>query len=160
MRFLLYDKVCELQKGKLIRGVKTLALSEEFFRGHFSRAPLMPAVILLESMAQLLGWGIIHAHDFELSAIVSVVTGFSVSQAHLRPGMTAEITAEILSTSASDSLGRAFIDAGGARIASAKRIIYTHFRPVDRAALERAFAYYGGYQAAAMGREPKTEERT
>jgi 3-hydroxyacyl-[acyl-carrier-protein] dehydratase len=35
MRFLFYDKITEIEKGKSITGVKTFALSEEFHRGHW-----------------------------------------------------------------------------------------------------------------------------
>lgn len=148
MRFLFYDAVIQLDKGTRIRGVKTFSLAEEYLRGHFSRAPIVPATIVIEAMVQLVGWAIVHAHDFDLAAFVSLIGGFSLRSARLRPGLTAEITGEILATSRSDSLGRAWIEVGGERIATAQRIIYKHFRPVDAAALERLFRYYGGPAAA------------
>ena len=53
MRFLYYDSVTQIEKGRRIVGVKTFSLSEEFLRGHYKKIPLVPGVILIEAMAQL-----------------------------------------------------------------------------------------------------------
>jgi 3-hydroxyacyl-[acyl-carrier-protein] dehydratase len=144
MRFLFYDRVSSLDKGRRIVGTKTFALSEDYLQCHFSREPLVPGVILLEAMAQLLGWAIIHAHEFRLSAIVSLVEGLTITSVRLRPGFQATISGEIISTSASDSLGRAWLEVEGARLASADRIIFSHF-PVENAeALRELFRYCSG----------------
>lgn len=143
MRFLFYDRVNELEKGRIV-GTKAFSLSEEYLHGHFSRAPLVPGTILVEAMVQLLGWGIIHAHDFRLSAIVSVLEGVTIANSRLRPDFEARITGEILSTSASDSLGRAWLDAGGTRIAAVDRVIFSHFPAPRPEALRELFRYCSG----------------
>lgn len=154
MRFLFYDRVSELGQGRIV-GTKAFALSEEYLRGHFNRTPLVPGTILVEAMVQLLGWGIIHAHDFRLSAIVSLIEGVTIVNARQRPGFEARITGEILSTSASDSLGRAWLDAGGTRIAAVDRVIFSHF-PVSRPeALRELFRYCSGLGPQDLpGQEP------
>ena len=55
MRFLYYDRIDNIEKGRSITGVKTFTLSEEFFRRHFTKQALVPGVIYVEAMAQLLG---------------------------------------------------------------------------------------------------------
>ena len=55
MRFLLVDRICELDPGKSIRAEKTFAASEEFFRDHFPNFPVVPGVLLTEVMAQAAG---------------------------------------------------------------------------------------------------------
>lgn len=148
MRLLLYDRVIKLEKSTSIIGIKNFALSEEFYRGHFAKIALVPGVILIEAMAQLLGWLIIYSHDFKLSAIMSLIEGARV-RPHLRPGFQAHIHAEIVSTSSNDSLGKAWIGAEGDVIASLDRIIYSHFHAVDPGELAERFRYYSGLAEAA-----------
>ena len=51
--FLLIDRVTELVPGEYIRGYKNVTMNEPFFQGHFPGEPIMPGVLILESMAQL-----------------------------------------------------------------------------------------------------------
>ena len=143
MRFLYYDNITHIDKGKSITGVKTFSLSEEFLRSHFSKVAFVPGVIFIEAMAQLLGWLIIYSNDFKLSAIMSLVENVNTSY-NLRPGFKAEIKGEIISTSSRDSLGKAKILVDGKTIASMDRIIYSHFHKVRSEELEKLFTYYSG----------------
>jgi 3-hydroxyacyl-[acyl-carrier-protein] dehydratase len=50
--FLLIDRVIELVRGKSCIGVKNVSVNEAFFQGHFPNHPVMPGVLIIESMAQ------------------------------------------------------------------------------------------------------------
>lgn len=50
--FLLIDRVLEVEPGKRLRALKNVTMNEEFFVGHFPQRPVMPGVMILESMAQ------------------------------------------------------------------------------------------------------------
>src|SRR5262245_53603457 len=50
---LLVDAVTEHEPGRRIAAVKNVTVSEEFFQGHFPGTPLMPAVLMVESLTQL-----------------------------------------------------------------------------------------------------------
>ena len=55
MRFFLVDRVTKLIKGNSIEGIKAWSLDNEIFLDHFPGIPVVPGVLLTESMAQLLG---------------------------------------------------------------------------------------------------------
>ena len=50
--FLLIDKVTDIELNKSITGIKAVTFNEPFFDGHFPQHPVMPGVLILESMAQ------------------------------------------------------------------------------------------------------------
>jgi 3-hydroxyacyl-[acyl-carrier-protein] dehydratase len=52
--FLLIDKVTEISKEH-IRALKNVTVNEPFFQGHFPEKPVMPGVLMIESMAQAVG---------------------------------------------------------------------------------------------------------
>ena len=53
--FLLVDRVLEIEPGKRIVAVKNVTANEPFFIGHFPDFPVMPGVLIIESMAQTAG---------------------------------------------------------------------------------------------------------
>ena len=50
--FLLIDKITDIYLGKSVTGIKSITFNEPFFPGHFPTYPVMPGVLILESMAQ------------------------------------------------------------------------------------------------------------
>ncbi|MDX1380778.1 MAG: 3-hydroxyacyl-ACP dehydratase FabZ [Xanthomonadales bacterium] len=55
--FLLIDRVLdwELEPEKKLRAIKNVTTNEPFFTGHFPGHPVMPGVLIVESMAQAAG---------------------------------------------------------------------------------------------------------
>jgi 3-hydroxyacyl-[acyl-carrier-protein] dehydratase len=55
--FLLIDRVLSytLEPEKTLTAIKNVTVNEPFFEGHFPSEPVMPGVLILESMAQACG---------------------------------------------------------------------------------------------------------
>ena len=53
--FLLVDRITRLEEGKFVEGIKNVTINEPFFAGHFPGHPIMPAVLIVEAMAQVGG---------------------------------------------------------------------------------------------------------
>ncbi len=51
--FLMVDRVTEWEPAKRARGYKNVTVNEPFFTGHFPGRPIMPGVMIVESMAQV-----------------------------------------------------------------------------------------------------------
>jgi 3-hydroxyacyl-[acyl-carrier-protein] dehydratase len=52
---LLVDRVLELVPGEFVTAVKNVTMNEPFFPGHFPHHPIMPGVLIIESLAQAAG---------------------------------------------------------------------------------------------------------
>ena len=50
---LLIDRILALEPGERVVGLKNVSIGEPFFVGHFSGQPIMPAVLVVEAMAQI-----------------------------------------------------------------------------------------------------------
>lgn len=50
--FLLVDRVVDMVLGESCTGIKNVTINENFFQGHFPAMPVMPGVLIIESMAQ------------------------------------------------------------------------------------------------------------
>jgi 3-hydroxyacyl-[acyl-carrier-protein] dehydratase len=50
--FLLIDRIVEFERTKRIVAIKNVTINEPFFAGHFPGYPIMPGVLMIESIAQ------------------------------------------------------------------------------------------------------------
>src|ERR1700676_1735700 len=50
--FLMVDGILEVERLKRIVGIKNVTATESHFQGHFPGKPIMPGVLIIESMAQ------------------------------------------------------------------------------------------------------------
>jgi len=56
MKFHLVDRIESIEPGRRIVGVKNLSLAEEYLADHFPAFPVLPGVLMLESLVQTAAW--------------------------------------------------------------------------------------------------------
>jgi UDP-N-acetylglucosamine acyltransferase len=60
---LMVDEIAEHDSGRRLVAYKNVTIAEEFFQGHFPGAPLMPGVLMLESLSQVAAMLLLHRED-------------------------------------------------------------------------------------------------
>ena len=59
----LVDVITEHEPGRRLVAVKNVTVNEDFFQGHFPGAPLMPGVLMIETLAQVATVMLMHGPD-------------------------------------------------------------------------------------------------
>jgi 3-hydroxyacyl-[acyl-carrier-protein] dehydratase len=70
MRFNLLDRIVEVRPGQALRAVKNLTLGEEYLADHFPTFPVMPGVLMLETLVEAGAWLLRLSDDFRHSMVV------------------------------------------------------------------------------------------
>jgi len=58
--FLMLDKVVDVVANERATGVKFISPDEDYFKGHFPQRPVMPGVLIIETMAQTAAVLVVH----------------------------------------------------------------------------------------------------
>lgn len=103
MRFTLVDRIVSLKPGASITTIKTLSLSEEYLADHFPRFPVMPGVLMLESMTQASAWLIRVSDDFAHSLITLKQARNLRFRNFVAPGQVLTVSANILEQNQSEA---------------------------------------------------------
>ncbi len=91
MRFLLIDRITELVPNQSITALKNLSLSEEYLADHFPGFPVMPGVLMLETLVQAGGWLIRHSENFTHSTILLKEVRAIRYNSFVSPGNTLQV---------------------------------------------------------------------
>lgn len=118
MRFLLVDRILELESLKRIVTTKEISPDEDYFPDHFPGYPVVPGVLQVEMMAQSAGKCLMAGIDPSLWPVL-----LQVRQANFRksvpPGSSLRIEAEILSCNRSTATSHGKILCDGQAVADA-----------------------------------------
>jgi 3-hydroxyacyl-[acyl-carrier-protein] dehydratase len=125
--FQLIDRIIDLNLNELtIRVEANVPTASTIFEGHFPGRPLMPGVLLIESMAQASGWLIIARTRFEKMPFLA-----ALKEAKLRtfvtPGQALVVSAKIIHEGSGFARTEAQIAVDGKTVSDAE----ITFRVVD-----------------------------
>jgi len=118
--FQLIDRIVELDLvGRTIKAQAQVPDTSTIFEGHFPGHPLMPGVLLIESMAQASGWLIIGVNGFARMPFLA-----AVKEAKLRtfvtPGQLLSLRASLLHDGSGYAMTKAAVDVDGKTVAESE----------------------------------------
>jgi 3-hydroxyacyl-[acyl-carrier-protein] dehydratase len=129
MRFILVDRILELDPGKRITATKVLPASEELFRDHFPGFPVVPGVILTEMMAQAAG-RCLDADGTHLGrAMLGKINGAAFRE-WVKPDQEILLYATITQNRPSFATAECFAEVGGKKVCSAELFfVFAPYKP-------------------------------
>jgi len=97
MRFVLIDRILELQSGKSLVAAKNLSLAEEYLADHFPGFPVMPGVLMLEALTQAGAWLVREMEDFAHSIVILKQAKTIKYGSFVEPGRQLQLRVELVS---------------------------------------------------------------
>lgn len=98
MPFVMVDRVTEIVPSKVIRGYKNVSINEPWFAGHFPGDPIMPGVLVIESLSQI-GAILAYASDpFDQQGSLMYFLGIDRTKFRhpVRPGDRLDLQVEVM----------------------------------------------------------------
>ncbi len=103
MRFTFVDRIVRIEPGQKITTIKVLSLAEEYLADHFPRFPVMPGVLMLESMTHAGAWLVRVSEDFAHSMVLLKEARNIKFAKFVAPGQVLTVTAEIIKQDARET---------------------------------------------------------
>jgi 3-hydroxyacyl-[acyl-carrier-protein] dehydratase len=97
MRFVLIDRIVELNPGQSLVAIKNLSLAEEYLADHFPGFPVMPGVLMLEALTQAGAWLVRDLEDFAHSVVLLKQARTIKYGSFVEPGRQLELRVELTS---------------------------------------------------------------
>jgi len=107
MRFALIDRIVELSRGEHIVAVKAVSLAEEYLADHFPTFPVLPGVLMLETLVEAGSWLVRDAQDFAPAVILLREATNVTYKSFVKPGnlLKVEVQCRRLEAAESDFIG-------------------------------------------------------
>lgn len=117
--FQLIDRIVDLDlTGRTIRSEATVPTTSTIFEGHFPGYPLMPGVLLIETMAQTSGWLVVAANRFERMPFLAAVKDAKL-RTFVTPGQVLSVAAALKHEGSGYAMTEASITANGKTVCDA-----------------------------------------
>jgi 3-hydroxyacyl-[acyl-carrier-protein] dehydratase len=118
--FQLIDRVVALDlDARTITAHAQVPQTSTIFEGHFPGHPLMPGVLLIESMAQASGWLIIGITRFERMPFLAAVREAKL-RTFVSPGQVLSLTASLVHEGSGFAVTKAAVEADGKTVANSE----------------------------------------
>ncbi|CCD93752.1 3-hydroxyacyl-ACP dehydratase FabZ family protein [Bradyrhizobium sp. ORS 375] len=123
--FLLIDRILDLKLDEKTITVEAKVPTEStIFEGHFPGYPIMPGVLLIESMAQTSGWLLLALMKFERMPFLAAVKEAKM-RGFVQPGEVLTVEANVLHEGSGYAITEARVKVGG-KLRSNATITFSH----------------------------------
>jgi 3-hydroxyacyl-[acyl-carrier-protein] dehydratase len=130
MKFILIDRVTELEPGKQLTAVKSVSLAEEYLGDHFPAFPVLPGVLLLEGLVESASWLVRQQQNFSNSMVLLETAKNVKYKSFAAPGMQIQYTVNVSSIEDNASSFKGVGICGNVPIVEAK-LALRHFNLAD-----------------------------
>jgi len=96
MQFNLIDRIVDCQAGKHLTAVKNLTLGEEYLGDHFPGFPVMPGVLMLQTLVEASSWLLRSTEEYRFSIIAMREAKNVKYGTFMEPGKSMTIHVELL----------------------------------------------------------------
>jgi 3-hydroxyacyl-[acyl-carrier-protein] dehydratase len=126
MRFHLIDRILEVQPGRSLKAVKNLTLGEEYLADHFPGFPVMPGVLMLQTLVEAGAWLLRLSEDYQHSIIVLREVKNIKYGTFMEPGRQLTLTMELVERSAGQAVFKGKGESEGQSTVSARLILASY----------------------------------
>jgi 3-hydroxyacyl-[acyl-carrier-protein] dehydratase len=131
MRFNLIDRIVEVRPGQALQAVKNLTLGEEYLADHFPTFPVMPGVLMLETLVEAGAWLLRLTDDFASSVIVLREAKGVKYGNFMEPGRQLTVSVELVEREDGRAVFKGKGEMEGQSTVSA-RLVLAHYNLSDR----------------------------
>lgn len=131
MRFNLVDRIVSVELGKTLSAVKNLTLGEEYLADHFPTFPVMPGVLMLQTLVEAGSWLLRMSEDFRYSIIALREAKNVKYGTFMEPGKRLMITVELAESDGTSATFKGKGEVEGKPAVSA-RLVLTRYNLRDR----------------------------
>lgn len=161
MRYILIDRLLELEPGVRVVAERCFSPADEIFADHFPGLPIVPGALLTESMGQTAGWLIAATLDFGRWPLLTMIHAAKF-RSRVAPGELVRIEATLRAARRNDFEVEATVGVANRRVASARLAFHTFGpdeMPVDGDLADwtrRTFLALGGDALLPAGSDTRT----
>jgi 3-hydroxyacyl-[acyl-carrier-protein] dehydratase len=120
MQFNLVDRIVEVTPGKSLRAVKNLTLGEEYLADHFPTFPVMPGVLMLQTLVESASWLLRLSEDYRHSVIVLREARNVKYGTFMEPGKQLHLEVEMVGQEGTTATFKGRGETGGASTVAAR----------------------------------------